>query len=241
MADNPLDEEAENENSEDSPNETNDTDDTHSPDGEKKNNQDDPDKDKPFHEHPRWKERETEWSDKFNKQEERHQEDIKSLREEFAGARKANAEENKIPSWFGGSQEQWDAYRSDRDTEIKAAEERAYQRLTSVKTADEKAVAEATSYMQSQLTTIESDKTINPAGLKIDPNKLLKIVMDNDLIDSKGRWNYKAGWMIYQAQEKPTAFGNRKFIAGAIISEDKGETKPTPYKTSADFKKSHPW
>lgn len=234
--------EEENEDSLSSQDEENEADDAGASDQHDKK-ADDADKNKPFHEHPRWKQRETEWEKRFNEQESRHQEDLKGIREEFGNARKDNAEQVKIPSWFGGTQEQWDAYRADRDAEIKIAEERAYERLNSAKTAQEKAVAEATSYMQSEVSTIESDKTLNPTGAKIDPNKLLKIVMDNDLVDSKGRWNYRAGFRMMQASGKPSIpnAGERKTIAGATNSEAKGETKPSPYKTSNDFKKNRPW
>ncbi|KKW00452.1 MAG: hypothetical protein UY34_C0028G0013 [Parcubacteria group bacterium GW2011_GWA2_48_9] len=235
--------ESENDDSEDSPTETNETDDAGASDQPDKK-EDDPDKDKPFHEHPRWKQRETEWESRFNEQETRHQEDLKGIREEFGKARKDNSEQVKIPSWFGGTQEQWDAYRDDRDKELKSAEDRAYDRLKQEGSASDKAVKEATDYMQSEITFLESDKTLNPEGKKVDPNKLLKIVMDNDLVDSKGRWNYRAGFrMMKSSPAAPTAPkpGERKVIAGATNSESKGESKPAPYKTSADFKKNRPW
>ena len=233
--------ETENEDSESSQDKKNEDGKPEAGSGKGEGNQD-PDKDKPFHEHPRWKERETEWDTRFNEQETRHQDDLKNLREEFGGARKANAEATKIPSWFGGDQAAWDAYRADRDVELKAAEDRAYDRLTNAKSTETKAIEEATTYMQTELTSIESDKTLNPTGAKIDPNKLLKIVMDNDLVDSKGRWNYRAGFRIYlQGESAAGDKGDRKVIAGATTSESKGESKPAPYKTSADFKRDRPW
>lgn len=206
-------------------------------------NQKDPHKDVPFHDHPRWKQREEEWQNRFNTQEKRHQDDIKSVREEFVSARKDNRENDQIPAWFGGSQEQWNAYRTDRDSELKLAEERAYERVNAAKTAETKAIEQATAYMQSEVAFIENDKTINSQGMKIDPNKLLKIVMDNDLVDSQGRWNYRAGWRMLQSQGNPSASkpGDRKTIAGATTSDSKGETKPQPFKTTADFKKNRPW
>ncbi len=232
--------EAEKENSESSPDEKNEDGDAGASDQLDKKG-DDPDKDKPFHQHPRWKEREDEWDKRFNDQESRHQDDLKKMREEFGSVKKTENESN-VPVWFGGTKEQWEAYRADRDAEIKTAEERAYERVHSEKSAEEKAVAEATSYMQSEITTLESDKTINPEGKKVDPNKLLKIVMDNDLIDSKGRWNYRAGFkLMSQSSGSGQKVGDKKVLAGATTSESKGESKPAAYKTSADFKKTKPW
>jgi len=202
-------------------------------------------KDAGFLDHPRWKEREEDWKKRFNDQETRHQNDIKAIREEFGGKREANAEQTKIPSWFGGTQEQWDAYRADRDTEIKAAEERAIERIKGEKSSEEKAVKEATEYMQSEISAIETDKELNPDGSKVDPNKLLKFVLDNDLVDSKGRWNYRAGFRLMKANGGTTTQnnnGDRKKIAGATTSESKAESKPQAFKTSADFKgNKRPW
>lgn len=233
----------------DSPTGTNDTDDNQdqgddqddSDDGQKHDEEDD---NVPFHKHPAWLRREKEWQDRFNSQETRHQDDIKGIREEFGAARKENAEDTQIPSWFGGSQEQWNQYREFNDKQIKEAEERAIKRLTEEKSAETKAVEEATTFMQEEIAFIETDKTINPTGTKVDPNKLLKIVMDNDLVDSKGKWNYRAGWRILQSM-KPTSTPNnneRKVIAGASSTHTQsGEVKPQAFKTTADFKKNKPW
>ena len=242
---NPFDNvEEENDDSASSQDETNDTDETQSPDGDGINNQDDPDKDKPFHEHPRWKQRESEWDKRFNDQESRHQEDLKKIREEFSTAHKDNAEQDEIPAWFGGDEKQWASYKQWQDSQLKGAEERALKRATETKTNEDKAVAEATEFMKSEIEAIQIDTQLNPTGAKIDPNKLLKIVMDNDLIDSKGRWNYRAGFRIMNAgsSAKPGADNNdRKKIAGATTSESKPESKPTVFKTSKDFKTNRPW
>ena len=209
-------------------------------------------KDVPFHEHPRWKQREEEWNTRFNQQEQRHQEELKQalegIRKEFGEKREQNAQQTKIPAWFGGTQEQWDAYRADRDAELKAAGEdavkRARESITQEQTASSKAVEEATNYMRSEISAIESDRTLNPTGAKIDAEKLLKIVLDNELIDTKGRWNYRAGWRMMQGTNKPAPKPNteaKKKVAASTTSESKGEEKPKAYKTSSDFKKNRPW
>lgn len=203
-----------------------------------------------FGDHPRWKEREDNWTKRFNQQEVRHQEDLKSIREEFSSQHKANAEESQIPSWFGGDKEQWDAYRKDRESEISKAEEKAYSRIkqereqeSKVKEKEEAAVAEATEYIKSEVAAIETDKTLNPNGDKVDANKLLKFVLDNDLVDSKGRWNYRAGYQLMRAQSGDKSLPNqqRKSVVAATTSESKAESAIENFKTSADFKKSRPW
>jgi len=206
----------------------------------------DPYKDVPFHKHPAWKRREKEWQDRFNDQEKRQQDDLKEIRNEFGAAKKANDEDTLIPGWFGGTQEQWDQYREWNGKQISSAEDRALKRLEDNKSAENKAVQEATEFMRSEITFLEGDKTLNPTGTKVDPNKLLKIVMDNDLVDSKGRWNYRAGFRIMQATTvtKPAVpkTGDRKTIAGATTtSNQKGETNPKSFKTTDDFKANKPW
>ena len=215
------------------------------------------DKDIPFHEHPRWKQREDEWNERFNSQETRHQEELTKaldgIRAEFSGKREENAAQSKIPSWFGGTQEQWDAYRADRDRELKEAGESAVKQaretITKEQGAGDKAVKDATDFFQAEVKAIEGDKALNPTGGKIDEataKKLLQTVLDNELVDSKGRWNYRAGWKILNGAPKaaaPTNAANqeKKQIAASTTSEGRAETKPSPYKTSADFKKSRPW
>ena len=198
----------------------------------------------PLNENPRWKEREEEWKNRFNTMESRHQEEMQKILEKIDGkdGKSSDNLSSKIPSWFGGDQEQWDEYRADRDAELKQAREDAIRGISEQTAKEKKAVDDATEYMNSEISSLESDTELNPTGEKIDPPKLLKIVLDNDLIDSKGRWNYRAGYRIYQAQSnshKPG--GNRKDIAGATTSESKAETKPSQYKTHEDFKQNRPW
>jgi hypothetical protein len=249
--------ESERDNSTDSPAETDHDGEDPSLDGDKgKNNQDDPDKDKPFHEHPRWLEREKEWTERFNEQETRHGEELKkaldSIRDEFSEKRKDNAEEVKIPSWFGGTQEQWNEYRADRDAELQkiqaTAEQNALAKIKDSASSEDKAVKEATEYMNSELKTISTDKAINPDGLKVDPNALVKFVIENELVDTKGRWNYKAGFKMMKAsgliKAKTTVTEDRKVIADATTDKSsKGEPSQKTFKTSLDFKKpgEKPW
>lgn len=227
--------------------------DTQSSDGDNSQSDDT----KPFHEHPRWVEREEEWNKRFNDQETRHQDDLKAIREEFGAARKDNAAQTKIPAWFGGTQEQWDAYRADRDAELKAAGEQAVKEareaLKTEQGAEGKAVAEATDYMKAEMAAIEADKTLNPTGAKIDQataQKLLKTVLDNELIDTKGRWNYRAGWKLMSGSTaaavapkvKPKT-GEKKEIAAASTGDTRGGDKKdtAAVATSDTFKKERPW
>lgn len=173
-----------------------------------------------------------------------------AIREEIGKQRDKNAADTKIPAWFGGNQAQWDEYRTWLDSQLLGIEERAvnktFERATTQATEAQKRVDEATTYFRSELSAITADKELNPSGKAIDPNKLLKFVLDNDLVDSQGRWNYRAGMRLMGSH--PTAAhapkAGDKNLAAATI--DGGSGKPAepaakPFKTAKDFAKKRPW
>uniref|UniRef100_A0A6H1ZQI6 Uncharacterized protein n=1 Tax=viral metagenome TaxID=1070528 RepID=A0A6H1ZQI6_9ZZZZ len=202
--------------------------------------------------HPRWKERESDWTKRFNDQEERHTAELAKFREDidkrFDSTKSATPVE--VPSWFGGDDDQWLEFQSWNQSLVgKAKDEARAEALNEIETksaAKQKAIDDATTYFQEQVTALETDKTISPDGVKVDRNKLLKFVLDNDLVDSKGRWNYRAGFQMMKSgvtSVKADATKDRKQIAGATTSENRAETKQSAYATSTDFNKAgnRPW
>lgn len=178
---------------------------------------------------------------------------VDAIKKEFDGQRQDNADQEKIPSWFGGNQEQWNDYRKDLDSRLSKAQERAIATVTEQSTkkaeAETVAVEEATNYMQSELKSIASDKTLNPTGKPFDQKRaeaLFKIVYDEKLVDTQGRWNYRAGMKIMNGTKAPAPVvvnKDRKVLAGATVetSNASGDDKPKTYKTAEDFKKKRPW
>lgn len=202
-----------------------------------------------FAKHPRWQERETDWKTRFNDQEKRHTEEIEKLRTDLEskfGSKRDLTAPTIIPSWFGGDEEQWFEYQKSINSLVGQAKEEALKEIAQKQEKEQQAIEQATNYMNTQVAEIEASKELNPEGVKVDKNKLLKFVLDNDLVDSKGNWNYKAGFRLMQANKtapKTEAINEKKKIANATTSENKAETKTTPYKTSADFQKpgGRPW
>lgn len=199
--------------------------------------------------HPRWKEREEDWSKRFNDQEKRHTDELEKIRqsieEKFEKKREALADSD-IPSWFGGDAEQWAQYKAHEESRLNEAEERAVKRLESKAEKDQKAIDDATKYFNEEVTAIETDKTLNPDGVKVDRNKLLKFVLDNKLCDTEGRWNYRAGFQLMGTKAttaKKDTIDEKKKVADATMAGDRAETKTPNYATSADFQKpgSRPW
>ncbi len=199
--------------------------------------------DENFANHPRWKEREDDWSKRFNDQETRHTSEIEAIRKDIETKFEQKREklaDSEIPEWFGGTDEQWKQYKAHEDSRLQQAEDRALKRLEEKATKEAKEIEESTKYMNDTVASLESDKTLNPDGAKIDRNKLFKICYDNDLVDTKGRWNYKAGFLMMKANPASAnadTIKEKKQIAGATVNDNKAETKKNDYMTSDDFKK----
>lgn len=200
--------------------------------------------------HPRWVEREADWKGRFNEQEKRHTEEIGKIREEFLSSREtktASTASTEVPSWFGGDEDQWTSFQQWNNGLISQAEERGAQKalktIEEKSSSEQKAIDEATTFFNDEVTAIEIDKTLNPQGTKVDRNKLLKAALDFDLVDSKGRWNYKAAWRFLQNNQSKPDTKDRKDIASATTSDRSGETKNPAFMTSSDFKNptNRPW
>lgn len=175
-----------------------------------------------------------------------------TIREEIGKQREKNAADTQIPAWFGGNQAQWDEYRTWLDGRLTQIEESAigktFEKATAQASEAQKRVDEATEYFRGELAAITADKEMNPSGKAIDPNKLLKIVLDNDLVDSQGRWNYRAGMRLYNSH--PTAAhapkpGDKKLADATMDGAGAGGSKVEPqaktFKTAKDFAKKRPW
>lgn len=205
-----------------------------------------------FADHPRWKEREEDWTRRFNDQEKRHVDDLAKLRQEFIQtktpeqkAQTVSAPE-EVPAWFGGDEQQWIEFQKWNKGLAAQAEENALKRLASQNEAEQKKIDDATTYLNDQVSELEKDKDLNPQGEKVDRNKILKFVLDNELVDTKGRWNYKAAFKMMKAGDvfkAKEALIEKRQVAAATTSENRSETKPPPFMTNQDFSRpeNRPW
>lgn len=236
--------ETENDNSASPSEETNEPETTPSSE-EGENQTDSSSQEKPFHEHPRWKKREEEWKDRFNEQEKRHSDELAQIREEIRGSKEREAP-IEIPQWFGGDAKQWQEFKAWNEGLLTQAKTAALNEIQSKTEKEQQAIEEANKYFHDQIKEIEYDQSINPDLEKVDRNKLLKFTIDNDLIDSQGRWNYRAAFQLMQAQLQNTKnkkLDEKKKIVSMITSEKKAEAGQRSYKTSEDFQNNQerPW
>lgn len=227
-------------------------------------NKEDEFKDLPFHEHPRWKQREQEWTDRLEKQKTEFDEKIATAVASALASSKPQSPkedqldaiaEGKIPAWFGGGKDtpeirsMWKEYVAEQKRIItdaeKRAEDRAFERMNQGKTAEERAVADANAWFENSVTKIEAE-----GGKRVDRNELLKYVLDNQIIDhATKRWDYAKGYRWMMAEKASGQGGNRQTraeIAGATMSgSGKGGEKGggSSITTSDDFKdpQKRPW
>ena len=180
-----------------------------------------------------------------------HKTEMESLRQEIAAGRKPDVTAEKRPRWFGGNDEQWAEFQDWFKQGTAAAGEGVMKTLSEGQKQQETLTQQATEFFQSELAAISADKALNPKGLKVDPEALLKVALEYELIDTKQRWNYRAAWRILRPQleaalaakaAKDAADPNRKNMAGASVNRGAGgEPTAKPYKTSEDFRKKRPW
>ena len=215
--------------------------------------------DQAFYKHPAWIERENTWKQRYNDQESRHANETQQFRTGMetsiadavtAALKQAGVTDRvseDVPDWFGSDDPNvWKSYQTHTQQLIQSAVEQALKQIN-LKTAEEqKAIDDATKWFKQEVETIESDKALNPEGLKVDRNKLLKTALDNELVDIKGRWNYRAAFRmmkpgdIFQAKQ---ALKDRKQIAGASTDNTRADQKPPAFTSSQDFDNpsNRPW
>lgn len=193
-------------------------------DKEKKEKKPKQKKAKPFHKNKRWKQRET-----------RHKQRITSKDEEIATLKAQLADKGSekeltdadIPDWFNGELPEYKAYKKAQQQEIDSAVEKATGGKS--KASQDKAVREATEWLDEEIERLEDDDDLNPDGIEIDRERLLEIVQDNDLVDSKNRWNYAAAFKILKKEEKAAKpkrnNTKRKDLAAATVKKDATKTK----------------
>lgn len=164
------------------------------------------------------------------------------LREEFDAKYGKKPDQDpsadEIPGWFGGDAKQWKDYQAHLANTAKDTEERAYQKFKSERDAVDKAQKDANEWFESEIKAIETS-----AKTTIDRNKLLELVVKHELVDSKGRWNYKAAYEILKgATSTQDPNKDRKKLADSTTQDGGGgEPESKTYKTSEDFRKERPW
>jgi len=183
----------------------------------------------PFNEHPRFKELIEEKNQLKAKVEElsRFKQEAEPLIQKFEPKK-----EDNVPSWFGGSPQQWQEFQNYNQRVAEEAKAKAIAEIETKTKLEQDRINQANSWFEENIQEIEKDHG------KVDRNKLLKTVLDYQLVDPQGRWNYKAGFQILKASEPVIQkdLTTRKKIAEVKDLSTNGPKK-VDYKTPADLKK----
>jgi len=179
--------------------------------------------DVPFHEHPRWKERET----KF-----------KELEKELAELREAKKDDpqplepsSEVPSWFQKLYgDNIDAYREYEKVEKQREAQIEERVLTKYQEAQRKQQEETTRWNK---WVDEEVGRLKDEGKEFERNEFLKLMLDYKPTDDTGNLDFNKGFTIYEALKSKDTKGSdaRKKIANDTIKtspETKKETVYTP-------------
>jgi hypothetical protein len=211
---------AEMETPKESPTETNQTDE--SSDSSAEDKKQDVKAEVPFHEHPRFKELIEEKNTLKSELQE-----LRSFKEQTQPLIERFTPKDEItpPAYWGGDADSYKLFLEDQRRLAQEAEERAVQRIKAEREGEDKRIRDANEWFEKSVSDIES------SGFKVDRNKLLKTAMDFDLVDTLGRWNYKAAAEILKRDDKPIDLTEKKQVAASATSEATPERKPKDYLT----------
>lgn len=195
--------------------------------------------------HPRWTEREGDWKDRYNEQEERHEKEMKQAREDLVPKPKSAEGDADIPEWSGMDAKGWKQFQEYQNKRDEAVRQATLKELGTQSEADQKAVDEATKYAHEQIAQIEVDKTLNPYGKEIDKNRLMTFVLDNHLVDSDNKWNFKMGYELMKSRgQVPTTTKDlkaRKNLASNTSSDNSADPAKQTVTTPDELAKDKPW
>lgn len=183
----------------------------------------------PFHEHPRWKERETE---------------LKELREQRDADARAIAElkdrikpsDVEIPEKFvklyGDNPDAYKAYREFENERKELIKQELQQELEQKAQKEQEQAAHWTKWVDEQIADLKAE------GKTFDENELKKTMVDFKPTDGNGNLDFKAGFRIYEALHKDDGARSRarKELADTTTRATPGEKKVKDYMTPNDLR-----
>lgn len=191
-----------------------------------------PEKEVPFHEHPRWKARQVEI------------EELRQFKEEATAKlsaleQKTATQENiEIPKWFttlyGENAEAWGAWQ-----EADQIQKESWKRELVEDQVRQRQEAQAEEQKWDQWINVEVEK-LKAEGLTFDRNELIKAVLDYGPTDENNNYDFKKAYNILQATKtvpQDKTVETKKRIANMSSSGKSGESAPKDYVSSAEIRK----
>lgn len=180
----------------------------------------------PFHEHPRWKQRE---------------EELETLRKQVADltAPKPDSADSTVPEWFrelyGDNATAWEKYNENHTVELERIRQEAVQFVEQKQQAEVAETQKWNQWVETELGKLSS------SGKTFDRNELINVMLTYRPTDTSNSFDFEAGFKIYEAlKAKPAAdpvkSQARKQLADTTTSTTAGEKKPKDYQTSATLR-----
>ncbi len=197
-----------------------------------------PEKDIPFHQHPRWIERENELKELRQRDEERSREmaELKSFKEELY---KSN-DSIEVPEWFGGgvntpeNKIAWQKYLAHEEQKAIEIEQRLIEKQEQQKIQQETETKYWSKWVDEGIDKLIKEDNFNPS----ERNELIKTMLKYRPTDEEGNFDFKAGLEIYRTmnKENPAHSNARKQLADETTKSSRGDKKEKDYKTSNDLR-----
>lgn len=190
-----------------------------------------PEKDVPFHKHPRWIEREKELEE-VKARETQISQELQELKDA-----RSKPVDTSIPEWFrelyGENKVAWEKYSVREVEREKEIETRLIERQTQAVQEQQAEAQRWSKWVDDEITKLETE------GNTFDRNKLIKTMLDYRPTDENNNFDFKAGLKIYQAleaQPDPAKAVARKELADKTTTSSKGEPAKKDYLTAADLR-----
>lgn len=193
-------------------------------------------KEMPFHQNPRWIERENELKTLREKSEiyEKELADLKQFKEQSS----QKNSDTKIPEWFstlyGDNAEAWEKYSEHSKNERE-------QMKREILEAQQQEVVKAQEQEKYWNNWVEGEMIkLETKGYKFDRNELAQVILKTKPTDNNGNLDFEAGYETYIARKGPAVNPQqsqaRKQIADTVTKSSQGEPAKKDYKTSADLR-----
>ena len=191
----------------------------------------------PYHKDPRWIEmydkakRVDELEEKFQSQEEKIA--------ELAKAKQEPERPEEAPSWFMGTEEDWQKYLAREEQKATSIRESVKAELEQEKVAKaqekEEEISSLTSYFDNELLLLKED-------FQFDEKELKDYVIEHNIVDSEGVFDLKRGLMKMLGLGKTATNPARKEVASMTSSNKDAEPSKRDFATAEDFQGGgRPW
>ena len=190
-----------------------------------------PDEDVPFHQHPRWKEREKDWNNRLKEQEQKFQDKIDDIQKTSV------PEETTVPEWFsklyGDDIDVYTGYQKAHQQEKEELKTELREEMNKTSKSEKEEVKKVEDWIDSEITSIGEDNEIDlekKDGKNSLRNEFVAFMQDHKIFNEDGNLDFRSGWEFFQKGKDTTKKG--KDDARKIIADNAGTDNTREQNTS---------